>query len=215
MSKVIWRSVSVLHHFVSASLQDISFMLSFLLLLLLCAANEITFSLNVLLAFGKDRFCKAKRNSHMYPVYFGFTHRTVWPVFFLSLSLLPPPPRFESFSCYLFLSFGIKQVARPAHKKKARMARTRSDFLTRGAFADWEGDTEEEDCDDSFEFLLSLDQPPDPEPGCAARLGQPCHSDSEMVISIPTPPRKPLCAGSVSWLTLSSTDTSHCCFSNL
>ncbi|XP_061451921.1 unconventional myosin-IXa isoform X1 [Rhineura floridana] len=75
-----------------------------------------------------------------------------------------------------------EQVSRPAHKKKARMARTRSDFLTRGAFADWEGDTEEEDCDDSFEFLLSLDQPPHPEPGCAARLGQPCHSDSEMML---------------------------------
>ncbi|XP_028561243.2 unconventional myosin-IXa isoform X3 [Podarcis muralis] len=75
-----------------------------------------------------------------------------------------------------------EQVARPAHKKKARMARTRSDFLTRGAFADWEGDTEEEDYDDSFEFLLSLDQPPHPEPGCAARLGQPCHSDSEMLL---------------------------------
>ncbi|XP_060116388.1 unconventional myosin-IXa isoform X4 [Heteronotia binoei] len=77
---------------------------------------------------------------------------------------------------------GRGEVARPAHKKKARMARTRSDFLTRGAFADWEGDTEEEDCDDSFEFLLSLDQPPDPEPGGAARLGQPCHSDSEMML---------------------------------
>ncbi|XP_044294830.1 unconventional myosin-IXa isoform X3 [Varanus komodoensis] len=75
-----------------------------------------------------------------------------------------------------------EQVARPAHKKKARMARTRSNFLTRGAFADWEGDTEEEDCDDSFEFLPSLDQPPHPEPGCAARLGQPCHSDSEMML---------------------------------
>ncbi|XP_053127814.1 unconventional myosin-IXa isoform X2 [Hemicordylus capensis] len=75
-----------------------------------------------------------------------------------------------------------EQVARPAHKKKARMARTRSDFLTRGAFADWEGDTEEEDCDDSFEFLLSLDQPPHPESGCADRLGHPCHSDSEMML---------------------------------
>nr|XP_060611556.1 unconventional myosin-IXa isoform X2 [Anolis sagrei ordinatus] len=78
--------------------------------------------------------------------------------------------------------FRGEQVARPAHKKKARMARTRSNFLTRGACADWEGDTEEEDCEDSFEFLLSLDHPPHPEPGCAARLGQPCHSDSEMML---------------------------------
>lgn len=80
------------------------------------------------------------------------------------------------------LSFGIKQIARPAHKKKARMARTRSDFLTRGAFADWEGDSEEEDCDDGFEFLPPLGQPPPSASGCAARLGHPCHSDSEMVI---------------------------------
>ncbi|XP_077174229.1 unconventional myosin-IXa isoform X3 [Paroedura picta] len=77
---------------------------------------------------------------------------------------------------------GRGEVARPAHKKKARMARTRSDFLTRGALAAWEGDTEEEDCDERFEILRSLDQPADPDPGCAARLGQPCHSDSEMML---------------------------------
>ncbi|KAM6426665.1 unconventional myosin-IXa isoform 3-T3 [Liasis olivaceus] len=75
-----------------------------------------------------------------------------------------------------------EQVARPVHKKKARMARTRSNFLTRGAFADWEGDTEEEDCDDNLEFLLSFEHPPHLEPGCAVRLGQPCHSDSEMML---------------------------------
>ncbi|XP_025022571.1 unconventional myosin-IXa isoform X2 [Python bivittatus] len=74
------------------------------------------------------------------------------------------------------------EVARPVHKKKARMARTRSNFLTRGAFADWEGDTEEEDCDDNLEFLLSFEHPPHLEPGCAVRLGQPCHSDSEMML---------------------------------
>ncbi|KAG8145007.1 hypothetical protein E2320_013384 [Naja naja] len=74
------------------------------------------------------------------------------------------------------------EVARPVHRKKARMARTRSNFLTRGAFADWEGDTEEEDCDDNLEFLLSFEHPPHLEPGCAVRLGQPCHSDSEMML---------------------------------
>ncbi|XP_075753638.1 unconventional myosin-IXa isoform X3 [Pelodiscus sinensis] len=76
----------------------------------------------------------------------------------------------------------VGQVARPAHKKKARMARTRSDFLTRGTFADGEGDTEEDDYDDNFEFLLSPDQPPHLEPGPTARLGQACHSDSEMTL---------------------------------
>lgn len=73
-------------------------------------------------------------------------------------------------------------MPRPSHKKKARMARTRSDFLTRGTFADGEGDTEEEDYDGSFEFLLSSEHPPHAEAVPAARLGQACYSDSEMVI---------------------------------
>ncbi|XP_072202037.1 unconventional myosin-IXa isoform X2 [Excalfactoria chinensis] len=75
---------------------------------------------------------------------------------------------------------GRGEVPRPTHKKKARMARTRSDFLTRGTFADGEGDTEEDDYDGNFEFLLSSDLPPHPEAGPVARLGQACYSDSEM-----------------------------------
>ncbi|XP_071424171.1 unconventional myosin-IXa isoform X3 [Pithys albifrons albifrons] len=77
---------------------------------------------------------------------------------------------------------GRGEVPRPSHKKKARMARTRSDFLTRGTFADGEGDTEEEDYDGSFEFLLSSEPPPDPEAVPAARLGQAWYSDSEMTV---------------------------------
>ncbi|NXR29610.1 MYO9A protein, partial [Cinclus mexicanus] len=77
---------------------------------------------------------------------------------------------------------GRGEVPRPSHKKKARMARTRSDFLTRGTFADGEGDTEEEDCDGSFEFLLSSEHPPHAEAVPAARLGQACYSDSEMTV---------------------------------
>ncbi|NXN08484.1 MYO9A protein, partial [Indicator maculatus] len=78
---------------------------------------------------------------------------------------------------------GRGEVPRPTHKKKARMARTRSDFLTRGgSCADGEGDTEEEDYHANFEFLLSSDQPPQPQALPAARLGQACYSDSEMVI---------------------------------
>ncbi|XP_071464540.1 unconventional myosin-IXa isoform X5 [Marmota flaviventris] len=73
-----------------------------------------------------------------------------------------------------------EQVARPAHKKKARMARTRSDFLTRGTFADGEGDTEEDDYDDIIEPLLSLDQASHSELGPASSVGQASHSDSEM-----------------------------------
>lgn len=41
---------------------------------------------------------------------------------------------------------------------------------------------EEDDYDGNFEFLLSSDQPPPPEAVPAARLGQACYSDSEMVI---------------------------------
>lgn len=75
---------------------------------------------------------------------------------------------------------GQQGVARPAHKKKARMARTRSDFLTRGTFADGEGDTEEDDYDDIIEPLLSLDQASHSELGPVSSLGQASHSDSEM-----------------------------------
>ncbi|NXI79604.1 MYO9A protein, partial [Rhipidura dahli] len=75
---------------------------------------------------------------------------------------------------------GRGEVPRSSHKKKARMARTRSDFLTRGTFADGEGDTEEEDYDGNFEFLLSSEHPPHAEAVPAARLGQACYSDSEM-----------------------------------
>uniref|UniRef100_A0A286X9N6 Unconventional myosin-IXa n=1 Tax=Cavia porcellus TaxID=10141 RepID=A0A286X9N6_CAVPO len=65
---------------------------------------------------------------------------------------------------------GQREVARPAHKKKARMARTRSDFLTR----------EEDDYDDIIEPHLSLDQASHSELGSASSLGQASHSDSEM-----------------------------------
>ncbi|XP_027714908.1 unconventional myosin-IXa isoform X5 [Vombatus ursinus] len=75
-----------------------------------------------------------------------------------------------------------EQVARPAHKKKARMARTRSDFLTRGTFADGEGDTEEDDYDDIIEPLLPPHQASHSEPGPSASLGQAYHSDSEMTL---------------------------------
>ncbi|XP_075392259.1 unconventional myosin-IXa isoform X2 [Tenrec ecaudatus] len=75
---------------------------------------------------------------------------------------------------------GQREVARPAHKKKARMARTRSDFLTRGTFADGEGDTEEDDYDDLIQPLLSLDRASHSELGPAPSLGQASHSDSEM-----------------------------------
>uniref|UniRef100_A0A8C9RMP0 Myosin IXA n=1 Tax=Scleropages formosus TaxID=113540 RepID=A0A8C9RMP0_SCLFO len=41
-------------------------------------------------------------------------------------------------------------VARPGHKKRARMARTRSDFLTRGSYPVGEGDSEEDEYDEAL-----------------------------------------------------------------
>lgn len=52
--------------------------------------------------------------------------------------------------------------------------------MTRGTFADGEGDTEEDDYDDIIEPLLSLDQASHSELGPAPSLGQASHSDSEM-----------------------------------
>ncbi|XP_078056064.1 unconventional myosin-IXAa isoform X2 [Mustelus asterias] len=77
----------------------------------------------------------------------------------------------------------VSDVPRPAHKKKARMARTRSDFLTRGSNAEGEGESEEEEYDDpSAVPPPSPDQPrPELRPKDSAR--QACYSDSEMMQS--------------------------------
>nr|XP_014346729.1 PREDICTED: unconventional myosin-IXa [Latimeria chalumnae] len=72
------------------------------------------------------------------------------------------------------------KVPRPAHKKKARMARTRSDFLTRCSYAGGEGDTEEDDFDDIIEPPLSPKQSSHPSLEPALRLA--CYSDSEMML---------------------------------
>ncbi|XP_043933429.1 unconventional myosin-IXa isoform X2 [Protopterus annectens] len=51
------------------------------------------------------------------------------------------------------------EVAGQTQKKRARMARTRSDFLTRVCYIDGEEDTEEDDFEDIIEIPLSPDQP--------------------------------------------------------
>lgn len=73
----------------------------------------------------------------------------------------------------------VDQVGRPGHKK-ARMARTRSDFLTRGSNAPGEGESEEEEYD---ETPLSLGQPL-PKQDSEGLTLEACHSDSEMVIQL-------------------------------
>ncbi|XP_060796890.1 unconventional myosin-IXAa isoform X3 [Neoarius graeffei] len=68
-----------------------------------------------------------------------------------------------------------REVARPGHKK-ARMARTRSDFLTRGSNPPGEGESEEEEYD---ETPLSIG-PPLPKQDSEGGTLDACHSDSEM-----------------------------------
>ncbi|XP_060742609.1 unconventional myosin-IXAa isoform X3 [Tachysurus vachellii] len=68
-----------------------------------------------------------------------------------------------------------REVTRPGHKK-ARMARTRSDFLTRGSNPPGEGESEEEEFD---ETPLSLG-PPLPKQDTEGGTLDACHSDSEM-----------------------------------
>lgn len=71
-----------------------------------------------------------------------------------------------------------KQVGRPGPKKKARMSRTRSDFLTR---CNSEGATQSDDEDDEYYIPAhSHTLPPSLSPPCAHSEAD-CHSDSEMV----------------------------------
>lgn len=78
----------------------------------------------------------------------------------------------------------VNQVARPGHKK-ARMARTRSDFLTRSSNPPGEGESEEEEYD---ETPLSIG-PPLPKQDSEGGTLDACHSDSEMVIKRSTLPK--------------------------
>uniref|UniRef100_A0A8D3CTT7 Unconventional myosin-IXa-like n=1 Tax=Scophthalmus maximus TaxID=52904 RepID=A0A8D3CTT7_SCOMX len=70
-----------------------------------------------------------------------------------------------------------KQVGRPGPKKKARMSRTRSDFLTR---CNSEGATQSDDDDEYYIPAHSRTLPPSLSPSLA-RPEADCHSDSEMV----------------------------------
>ncbi|XP_029909492.1 unconventional myosin-IXAb-like isoform X2 [Myripristis murdjan] len=69
-----------------------------------------------------------------------------------------------------------KQVGRPGPKKKARMSRTRSDFLTR---CNSEGATQSDDDDEYYIPALSCTLPPTLSPPRAHPEAD-CHSDSEM-----------------------------------
>lgn len=82
------------------------------------------------------------------------------------------------------ITCGKLQVGRAGHKKKARMARTRSDFLTRTPILSVEGDSDEDDNSGESplrprHFTLPLSNQSSPEAG----LGESCFSDSDMVTS--------------------------------
>uniref|UniRef100_A0A7N8WKF0 Myosin IXA n=1 Tax=Mastacembelus armatus TaxID=205130 RepID=A0A7N8WKF0_9TELE len=80
------------------------------------------------------------------------------------------------------ITSGKLQVGRAGQKKKARMARTRSDFLTRAPIVSLGGDSDEDDCDGDSpltprHFTLPLSKQSSVEAG----LGESCFSDSDMV----------------------------------
>ncbi|KAM4036741.1 unconventional myosin-IXa isoform 3-T3 [Anomaloglossus baeobatrachus] len=65
-------------------------------------------------------------------------------------------------------------ISEAPHRRKARMARTRSDFMTRGALG---GENSEEDSDEQGERI-----PPSDPAEESGRQIQACHSDSEMML---------------------------------
>lgn len=71
----------------------------------------------------------------------------------------------------------VNQVSRAGHRKKARMARTRSDFLTRTPTSSL-GDESEED---EYDGKPPLSSPPPYSPTIPKQDSFECFSDSEMV----------------------------------
>ncbi|XP_030620550.1 unconventional myosin-IXAa [Chanos chanos] len=71
--------------------------------------------------------------------------------------------------------FKGREVGRPGHKKKARMARTRSDFLTRSSNTPGEGESEEE-----YDETPLSPCPPLLKQDSEGGPLEACHSDSEM-----------------------------------
>ncbi|XP_030269553.1 unconventional myosin-IXAa isoform X7 [Sparus aurata] len=87
----------------------------------------------------------------------------------------------------------VREVGRAGQKKKARMARTRSDFLTRAPVLSVGGDSDEDDYDgDSPLSPLSprhYTLPLSKQSSAEASLGESCLSDSDMPVS-PDEPKK-------------------------
>uniref|UniRef100_A0A3B4FW28 Unconventional myosin-IXa-like n=1 Tax=Pundamilia nyererei TaxID=303518 RepID=A0A3B4FW28_9CICH len=80
------------------------------------------------------------------------------------------------------ITSGKLQVGRAGQKKKARMARTRSDFLTRTPFLSVGGDSDEEDYDgDSLHSPRHYTLPHSKQSSTETCLRESCFSDSDMV----------------------------------
>lgn len=75
------------------------------------------------------------------------------------------------------ISFLVNQVSRAGHRKKARMARTRSDFLTRTPTSSLGGESEE----DEYDGKPPPSSPPPYAPTIPKQESFECFSDSEMV----------------------------------
>ncbi|XP_061077056.1 unconventional myosin-IXAa-like isoform X1 [Conger conger] len=86
----------------------------------------------------------------------------------------------EPSSSKTFKAVKGREVARPGHKKKARMARTRSDFLTRGSNPEGEGESEDDEYDETPLTPPLSPSLPHPEQDAEGGDVQACHSDSEM-----------------------------------
>ncbi len=92
------------------------------------------------------------------------------------------------------ITSGKLQVGRAGQKKKARMARTRSDFLTRAPILSVGGDSDEDDYDgDSSLSPRHFTLPLSKQSSTDAGLGESCFSDSDMVTGTIQANSGPLC----------------------
>lgn len=128
-------------------------------------------------------------------------------------------------SCKHAVAFKL-QVGRVGQKKKARMARTRSDFLTRAPMRSVGGDSDEDDHESGSSpsprhYTLPLTSQSSMDTG----IGESCFSDSDMVtgaeaavasLSLLTPPQREstdlnLTSGSDFWFLKKQQETFQTC----
>uniref|UniRef100_A0AAY4CPH3 Myosin IXA n=1 Tax=Denticeps clupeoides TaxID=299321 RepID=A0AAY4CPH3_9TELE len=125
--------------------------------------------------------CRVLTSSHL--IY--FLKIVILCLFLFIFLLLPLRPLDVHFGLniaegqLLFSIFLVNQVTMPGHRKKARMARTRSDFLTRVQTTQGEAESEQDESANAPLSPSSLLA----EPEAATEAG---HSDSDLVMSWPS-----------------------------